>query len=76
MATPLKEMKIPKYTKGTSYDDYVIKMMSAASTRGRMKEVLDGDFMELMPAYDALGVRGVCNADQLSMEAENRRALA
>jgi hypothetical protein len=45
----LKELKIPKYVKGTSYDDYVIKLLSAASTRGKMREVLMGDYVGKMP---------------------------
>ena len=58
MSTGLKELKIPKYTKGTSYDDYVIKLMSAASTRGKIKEVLEGKYMNLMPGYtERNGVR-------------------
>lgn len=45
----LKELKIPKYVNGTSYDDYIIKLLIAASTRGKMKQVLQGDFMAQMP---------------------------
>ena len=79
MATGLKELKIPKYTKGTSYDDYVIKLMSAASTRGKMKEVLEGKYMNLMPGYterNGVRVRDAMDADQQAMSDENDRALA
>jgi hypothetical protein len=63
----LKELKIPKYIKGTDYDDYVIRLMHAASTRGRMKEALKGEFMTQMPNI-VNGVRGALDAVQEQME--------
>ena len=33
----LKEIKIPKYIKGMDFDDYYIKLLHAAGTRGEMK---------------------------------------
>ena len=78
-ATP-KELKIPKYSKDMSHEDCEVKLKSAASTNGQMLEVLNGDFMTLMPQWstDATGerVRGQLSDAQKEMEAENKRAHA
>ena len=75
MASSLKEIKISKHTKGVSYDDYIIKLMSAASTRGKMREVLLGKYMNKMPPVNENGEREL-NDEQKAMEAENNRAFA
>mgnify|MGYP000561812696 FL=1 len=49
MSSTLKEIKVPTYKKGDKYDDYIIRLMHAAGTRGKMREVLMGNYMELMP---------------------------
>jgi hypothetical protein len=76
----LKEMMIPKYEKGMHYTDYFIKLMRVASTRGKMKEILQGEYMNLMPGYslnDKGGkVRNILSDEQKLMEAENNRTLA
>ena len=76
----LKEIKVPVYKKGEKYDDYIIRLMHAAGTRGRMREVLMGDFMELMPRYivneASERVRGELNDAQKAMARENQRSLA
>ena len=67
----LKELRFPRYLKGASWEDYSIKLLSAASTRGRAAEAMRGDFMQLMPAWTvgATGARtrGTLDADQQAM---------
>ena len=73
----LKELKIPKYEKNTSYNNYIVKLLWAASTRGRMKQVLEGEFMDKMSGYtttDGVETRDSLNAEQIQMEEENNRA--
>ncbi len=80
MSTTLKEIKVPTYKKGEKYDDYVIRLMHAAGTRGKMREVLMVKYMELMPRYtinqQGKRVRGELSAEQTEMSKENQRALA
>ena len=81
MAQQLKEIKIPKYVKGMDFDDYYIKLIHAASTRGEMQQVLNGEFMSKIPGYtlnttSGLTKRGALDADQEAMEKENGRAFA
>ena len=76
MSSSLKELKIPKYSKGMAYDDYIIKLMSAASTRGKMKDVLIGTYMTKMPPIDENGERPELSEAQKLMEADNDRAFA
>ena len=44
----LKETKLTNYAKGTSWNEYFMKLMSAAETRSRMVKSMNGDFMMLM----------------------------
>ena len=86
--TRLKELKFPKYVKGMQWEDYYIKLLSAASTRGRASEAIKGEFMEHMPdtTVDDQGNMVMRDAqgnqvDRLSqaqteMKAENQRAFA
>jgi hypothetical protein len=80
MSSTLKEIKVPTYKKGEKYDDYIIRLMHAAGTRGKMREVLMGNYMELMPRYtinqQGERVRGELSAEQMEMSKENQRALA
>ena len=76
----LKEIKVPIYKKGEKYDEYIIRLMHVAGTRGRMRQVLSGDFMTKMPGYttddDGNRVREEPDEDQVEMAKENQRALA
>jgi hypothetical protein len=80
MSSTLKEIKVPTYKKGKKYDYYIIGLMHAAGTRGKMKEVLMGSYMELMPRYtinqQGERVRGELSAEHVEMSKENQRALA
>ncbi len=80
MSSTLKEIKVPTYKKGQKYDDYIIKLNHAAGTRGKMRELLMGYYMELMPRYtinqQGERVRGELSAEQMEMSKENQRALA
>ena len=84
----LKELKFPKYVKGMTWEDYYLKLISAASTRGRAAEAMKGRFVGLMPVVteDATGaevitapsgtVSTALTADHLAVQKENNRAFA
>ena len=77
--TMLKEIEFPKYVRGKSYDDFFIKLIHAAGTRGNMKLILEGKYMDLMPGYievDGARIRGNLSDEQKTMEKENDRVLA
>ena len=41
----LKEQRLPKYIKGTSWEIYNIKLLGAAKTRGRMHDSFTGTIL-------------------------------
>ena len=66
-----KEIKLPKFSKDMDFDDYEIKLMHAAKTKGEIHKVFKGDYMNLMPQYDTVNgqtVRHPFTADQLKYE--------
>ena len=74
----VKEHKLPKFTKGTPWNIYEIKLESVARTRGRMFEAIRGDFMTEMPGLIEVDGRMVLPElipEQLEMKKENDRAF-
>ena len=84
----LKELKFPKCVKGMTWEDCCLKLLSAASTRGRAAEAIKGRFMGLMPVVtqDATGADVITGPDgavlnaltneHTAMQNENKRAFA
>ena len=66
----LKEQKLPRYTKGTPWDEYYIKLLSAAKTRGRAAEAITGKFKGKMTVAEGGGL----SDEQKNMQDENDRA--
>ena len=64
--------------KATPWDEYYIKLISAAKTRGKTGEAMEGDYMTKMPWYvtaaDGSTKRDPHDANQLKMKEENDRA--
>ena len=74
----LKESKLPRYSKGTSRSDYKGKVLSAASSRSRARDALEGVLLEelrLSSTTNARGDEGYLSDDEiLARESENKRA--
>ena len=47
--TTTKEIKLPKFSKDMDYDDYEIKLMHAAKTKGDIYKVFKGEYMNQIP---------------------------
>lgn len=52
----LRESKLPKYVQGTPWDDFEIRYLMAASTRGRSYEALTGDLKGIIPVNADNGI--------------------
>ena len=74
----LKESRLPRYTSGTSSSDYKGKVLSAASSRSRARDALEGVLSEelrLAATTNTRGDDGYLSDDEiLARESENKRA--
>ena len=74
----IMDQKLPKYVPGMSFKDFQIKYLTAAGTRGRPRQALEGKFIGLMnPSVEEHGenVKKLLKL-QGKIKSENDRAYA